>query len=66
MSDKKLTVLGMIAVVTAGLAVLQSRIGQRTGQAEFGSSPAGGGIEYRCGCLDRGRRPGRQPQDNAQ
>ncbi|MHC4551874.1 MAG: DUF4340 domain-containing protein [Planctomycetota bacterium] len=44
MSDKKLTILGIIAVAMAGLAILQSRISQQSGQADFGSSPLVAGL----------------------
>ena len=38
MSDKKLSVLGIIAVIMAGLAILQSRINQRVNVVDFSSS----------------------------
>jgi len=39
MSDKKLAVLGIVAVLMAGLAILQNRISQNVNTADFRSSP---------------------------
>ena len=44
MSDKKLTVLGIIAVIAAALAVMQSRMNQQTASVEFGRSPLIAGL----------------------
>ena len=38
MSDRKLAVLGMLAVIMAGWAILQSRLSQRVNEADFSSS----------------------------
>lgn len=45
MSDKKLAVLGMIAVIMTGWAVLQYRISQTTNTADFSSSPLIEGLD---------------------
>ncbi len=44
MSDKKLTVLGIIAVIAAALAVMQSRMSQQAASVEFGRSPLIAGL----------------------
>ena len=45
MSNKKLSVLGMIAVLMAGWAVLQNRISQNVNVADFSSSPLIEGLQ---------------------
>lgn len=44
MSDKKLTVLGIIAVLVAALAILQGRISRQATHVNFGSSPLIAGL----------------------
>ena len=45
MSNKKLSVLGVIAVLMAALAVVQSRINQNVNTADFSSAPLVGGLQ---------------------
>jgi len=45
MSDRKLAVLGMVAVLAAGWAVLQHRISQNVKPADFSSSPLIEGLQ---------------------
>ncbi len=44
MSDKKLTILGIVAVALAGLAILQSRISRQAGKVDFSSAPLIAGL----------------------
>jgi len=45
MSNKKLVLLGIIAVVTAGLAILQTQMGRGVHTADFSSSPLVEGLD---------------------
>ncbi|MHC5088757.1 MAG: hypothetical protein ACYSOT_04010, partial [Planctomycetota bacterium] len=45
MSNKKLSVLGVIAVLMAALAVIQSRINQNVNAADFSSASLIGGLQ---------------------